>query len=245
MDPNEFVDIQPWPVAELVGHLVTQVALGKRGLIERDDAADPFERETDRFELDAWAKLELTSWLGDEDTRILEAPIGNLSIDDIDRCAGSILVASTIAWTVRGVKDQSIPLPSDGDLEQRALAWAPGPWTPLRQAIGMARARSDEDLAAERERWEVLYWRTTLFEDPVMAEEDRHALQELVEELRAAKSPDVGKNDLVLADGTPITNLDRNALDDLQRETEIRLRTLNWVCGFGESPASAPLFIDE
>src|SRR5687768_7820600 len=118
MDPNEFVDIQPWPVAELVGHLVTQVALGKRGLIERDDAADPFERETDRFELDAWAKLELTSWLGDEDTRILEAPIGNLSIDDIDRCAGSILVASTIAWTVRGVKDQSIPLPSDGDLEQ-------------------------------------------------------------------------------------------------------------------------------
>jgi hypothetical protein len=78
-----------------------------------------------------------------------------------------------------------------------------------------------------------------------MAEEDRHALQELVEELRAAKSPDVGKNDLVLADGTPITNLDRNALDDLQRETEIRLRTLNWVCGFGESPASAPLFIDE
>jgi hypothetical protein len=50
-DEIDFIDIQPWPVAEQLGHLVASVAIARRGMMEMDDASDPFEVETDRFEL--------------------------------------------------------------------------------------------------------------------------------------------------------------------------------------------------
>jgi len=245
VEPDDYIDIQPWPAAELVGQLVAHVALGRRGLIELDSAADAIEQETDRFELEAWARTELSSWLEPAESEVLAMPAGELSPEQADVCADAILVASTIAWAIRIVNSDHLPLPVDNQAEQRTLDWAPGPWIPVRNVVKAARLRSDEELAQERERWEIIHWRTTLFEDPAMADDDRSALSDILGELAGNPALQATDHDLALDDGTAIGDLDASALEDLQRLSGIRLMALNWVCGFGESPTRAPLFVDE
>jgi hypothetical protein len=156
VDQDDYLDIQPWPVAELAGQLIAHVALGRRGLIEADIDADVFERETDRFELDAWSQLELTAWLDASGTSILSAPSGTLSDEQIDRCNDALVVGSTIAWSMYIVEAPTLSLSTDGSVEQRVLDWAPGPWTPVRNVVKGLRTRTDVALASERERWEPL-----------------------------------------------------------------------------------------
>jgi hypothetical protein len=38
MTDDDFLSIEPWPISELAGHLVAQVTLGRRALIESDGA---------------------------------------------------------------------------------------------------------------------------------------------------------------------------------------------------------------
>ncbi len=244
-DNGDYVDINPWPAAELVGQLVSSVATARRGLIESDDESDIFARETDRIELDAWTKLELSAWISAEDSRILESPIGDLSPDQVGRCDDAMIVASTIAWSIRVAYLKSLPLLTTGDAEQKTLDWVPGPWTPVRNVIKGVRVRSDESLAAERERWELVFWRCSLFSDEQTRDDDNLALRETVEEVEELGSIGVAEGDFALEDGTPFRNLDSQILEELRHQSELRLRAMNWVCGFGETIDSAPLFLDD
>ena len=244
VNDEDFVDIRPWPPAELVGQLVAHVALGRRGLIEDDEDADVFERETDRFELDAWAKLELTAWMAADDTQILATPIGNLIDTQAERCDDAAIVASTIGWAIYVVPFPTLPLATDGGAEQLVLDWAPGPWTPVRNVVKAVRIRTDEALAVERERWELVAWRCELFEDEESIEVDQDALREAIDELSDHDLVASDGRDFILEDGTPLNELGADDLDQIAHEAELRLKTLNWVCGFGEAPQSAPLFLD-
>lgn len=245
VNDDEFIDVRPWPPVELVGQLVVHVALGRRGLVEDDQEADVFERETDRFELDAWAKLELASWLAADDAKILAAPIGNLSGRQAERCDDALIVASSIGWAIRVVPARTLPLATDGGPEQAVLDWAPGPWTPVRNVVKAIRVRSDEQLAAERERWELVAWRCSLFEDEATIDVDRAALEETLAELAASALVATDGQDFILEDGTMFSELGVDELGQIANEAELRLKTLNWVCGFGEAPQSAPLFLDD
>ena len=244
-DRDDYIDIQPWPVAELIGQLTAHVAIGRRGLIESDPDTDGFERETDRFELDAWAKLELTSWLTADQLAILEAPLDSLNPDQLDRCEDALVVASSIAWCTRVESESRLPIVTDGGPEQRTIAWSPRPWTPIRNVLKGIRVRSDETLAAERERWELLHWRCHLFTEESDLDEDRKALRDTIRELQGQDLLGHNDADLILEDGTPFSDLDDDTLDEIASQSEIRLRALNWVCGFGDTPATAPLFVDE
>jgi hypothetical protein len=244
-DNGDYIDINPWPAAELVGQLVTSVAVARRGLIESDEESDIFARETDRIELDAWAKLELSAWMTAEDSRILESPIGELSTDQVERCDDAMIVSSTIAWSIRVAYLKALPLLSTGDPEQKTLDWVPGPWTPVRNMIKGVRVRSDESLAAERERWELVYWRCSLFSDDRSFDDDNLALRETVQEVEEVGSIGVAGGDFAMEDGTPFRNLDGQMLEELRHQSELRLRALNWVCGLGETLESAPLFVDD
>src|SRR5680860_1427535 len=111
----------------MIGQLTAHVAIGRRGLIESDTDTDGFERETDRFELDAWAKLELTSWLTADQIAILEAPLDSLNPDQIDRCEDALVGASSIAWSARVVSESRLPIITDGDPNNER---SPGPPAP-------------------------------------------------------------------------------------------------------------------
>jgi hypothetical protein len=239
MTDNDFIDVQPWPLSELVGTLVTRVAIARRGLIEDDAESDVFERETDRFELDAWARLELSSWLLAGDSEILDAPIGNLDEDQAETCHDALIQASSVAWALHVIPTPELPVFTDGEPERIALGWAPGPWTPVRTVLKAIRIRSDNVLARERERWELLYWRLML-PDP-LDPDARAALAETTREIAEIGLLSLGDGDFATDGGVRFGELSAESLANHAREAEIRLRSLNWVCGLGNRIDSAPL----
>lgn len=244
-DETDFLSIDPWPVSELAGHLIAQATLGRRALIETDTESDVFERETDRFELEAWARLELTAWLTPAELDLLATNVGKLTEDQLAGAEQGALIGSTLGWVLHLSGGDRLQAPTDGEAEVAVLAWAPTPWTPVRSLLKPLRVRSDEQLAEERERWEVLAWRTTLFSDQEFIDEDRSAWLEALPEIEAAGLWPVESGDLVLDDGTNLAALSTDELQDLQHDAEVRLRSLNWVCGYGDSPVTAPLEIED
>src|SRR4051794_22876989 len=114
---DDFLSIEPWPVSELVGHLVAQITLGRRALIETDDTSDAFERETDRFELEAWARLELTPWLTPQEFEFLVAGVGALGEAGLAACEQGLVVGSTIGWALNLTRQDTLPGLSDGSSE--------------------------------------------------------------------------------------------------------------------------------
>lgn len=245
MNDDDYLDIRPWPPIELLGQLVAHVALGRRGLVELDDSGDVFERETDRFELDAWAKLELTAWLTADQGEILDTQLGNLSEAQLAGSQDALIVASTIGWAIHVVPVPTLPVSTDGGPEGIVLDWAPGPWTAVRNGVKAIRVRSDELLAIERERWELLAWRTTLFQDDESIDADQEALEETIAELAGQSLVETDGRDFLAAHRTPFNALEPDDFVQIAHEAELRLKTLNWVCGFGETPSTAPVFLED
>lgn len=238
-DTEDTIDIQPWPVIELIGRGVTLATVARRGILEVDDERDAFDLETDRFDLSTWSRTELQNWITDEEIRILNASIGDLTDEDLASCDDALVSASAIAWALRAVDTTHLPLPDVDDVGELTLRWAPEPWDKVRSLQSRARLRSDDELAAERERWELWYWRAT---DGV---EEPDAVREVVEEVQDSGLIAIIDGDFAHDEGTPFARLSEDDRDDVVWLAELRLRALNWVCGFGETWESAPLYLDD
>lgn len=236
---DETIDIQPWPVIELIGRGVTLATVARRGILEVDDERDDFDLETDRFDLSTWARTELQNWITDDELRILNVSIGDLADEDLATCDDALVSGTAIAWTLRAVPADRLPVPEDASQAEQTLDWAPQPWEKVRSLQSRARLRSDEELADERERWELWYWRATEGND------DAEALAEVVDEVRASGLIPVVDDDLADDRGQPFARMSEEEQDDVAWLAELRLRALNWACGFGESWESAPLYIDD
>ncbi|MDQ3539319.1 MAG: hypothetical protein M3440_01400 [Chloroflexota bacterium] len=241
---EEYIDIQPWPVQVLVGRLVSLVTLGRRGILEAQEADDPFEAETDRFDLQSWAALELQTALTTEEARILSVPVTELTDDDLAACADALSAAAAIAWALRVLPKNTLPIPSDPGDDERVLEWSPKPWTKVRPIARSVRVRSDDELAHERVKWEIVTWRLSLFQDPADSRTDRAALTETIAEASAAGLLRNDGTDFLTDAGETFARMTDDELLEIEHLAEIRLRTLNWVCGFGEDWDSAPLLLD-
>src|SRR5690606_25296855 len=114
------------------------------GLIETDRETDVFERETDRFELEAWARLELTAWLNESQFRILDLPLGNLSSEQLELTNDGMVIGSTLGWAMYLVKLDALPMQSDGAPEMGILEWSPTPWTPVRNIVKSLKIRTED-----------------------------------------------------------------------------------------------------
>lgn len=236
---DDTVDIRPWPVAELVGRAVVLATVARRGLIDLDEERDLFEVEADQFDLSAWARTELQGWVNARDVALLTKPAGEMNERDLAECEESLVGASTIAWALRAIEAAELPVPQDGVAENETLDWAPEPWEKVRPIQQRVRLRSDEDLARERERWELWYWRA------VDAGEDENALADVVAEISDEGLIPIVDGDFATGNGQPFGRLAQNEKDDIAWLAEVRLRAMNWVCGFGTDWDAAPLYIDE
>ncbi len=234
---DDELDIQPWPVLELIGRAVALASVAKRGMMEVDDESDVFSQETDRFELSTWARTELSNWITDSELAVLNAPIGDLSEDQMLLAEEAMYAAGAVAWALRAVNDEQLPLPDKDDFNSSVIVWAPGPWDRVRLLQKRVRLRSDEELAVERERMELWHWRSN---NEVSAEE----LAEVVAEVAEAGLITVSDGDFATDDGTPFAALPEDVRDDIAWISEQRLRALNWVCGFGDSWETAPVTLD-
>lgn len=233
---DDELDIQPWPVLELIGRAVALTTVARRGLLEVDEDLDVFSKETDRFELSTWARTELANWITDAELATLNTSIGNLSEDQMLLADEALYAGGAVAWALRGVTDDRLPMPDTETFLSAVIGWAPKPWDKVRQLQKRVRLRSDQELADERERMELWYWRGTT---DITDEE----LAEVVAEVAAAGLIPIVDGDFATDDGTSYANLSEDDRDDLTWVAEQRLRALNWVCGFGESWETAPLDI--
>jgi hypothetical protein len=238
LSDDDSIDIRPWPVIELIGRAVVLASAARRGMLEVDTERDVFDLETDRFDLLTWARTELQNWISDEELNLLNKPVGEMDDDDLAECDDALIGASTVGWALNVVKSDQLPVPQDGIAEEHILEWAPEPWAKVRQLASSARLRSDEDLAAERERWELWYWRAT------EAEDASDGLREVVAEIRESGVMPIAENDLATDAGMPFSQLSPDEQDDIAWLAELRLRALNWVCGFGDSWETAPIYLD-
>lgn len=241
---DEYIDIRPWPIPVLIGRLASLVTVGRRGILEAQEMPDLFEAETDRFELQSWAALELQSALTANEARILAFPMSGLRDDDLAECADALLAATAIAWSLRVVSSPTLTLPAGAQDERRVLEWTPAPWTNVRSITRSARIRSDEELAREREKWEVVVWRATLFQDDADRNTDQAALAEAITEVSAFGLLPNDGTDLKTDAGASFAMLSDEEMSEVEHVAGIRLRTLNWVCGFGEDWETAPLLLD-
>lgn len=232
---DDELDIQPWPVLELIGRAVALTSVAKRGLLEVDEDLDVFSKETDRFELSTWARTELTNWITDSELAALNTPIGDLTEEQMLLADEALYAGGAVAWALRGVADDYMPMPDTVEFMAAVLEWAPTPWDKVRQLQKRVRLRSDQDLADERERMELWYWRGS---DDVTPED----LAEVVAEINEIDLMPTIDGDLA-AGNVAFGSLSDDDRDDLTWIAEQRLRALNWVCGFGESWETAPLDI--
>lgn len=233
---DDELDIQPWPVLELIGRAVALTSVAKRGLLEVDEELDTFSKETDRFELSTWARTELTNWITDAELTALNTPIGDLTEEQLLLADEALYAGGAVAWALRGVTTDRLPMPDSDAFMAAVLEWAPSPWDKVRQLQKRVRLRSDQELADERERMELWYWRG----ETDIADEE---LADVVAEVAAAGLIPVVDGDFGTDDGVSYATLSEDERDDLTWVAEQRLRALNWVCGFGDSWETAPLDI--
>jgi len=238
LNDEDSIDIRPWPVIELVGRTVVLASVARRGMLEVETERDVFDLETERFDLLTWARTELQNWLTGSELGLLSKPVGELDEDDLAECDNALIGASTIGWALNVVTSVQLALPQDGIAEEQVLEWAPEPWAKVRQLATRIRLRGDEALAAERERWELWYWRAT------DADDGSDALAEVVAEVRGSSLIPIAENDLATDAGMPFSLLSADDQDDIAWLSELRLRALNWVCGFGETWENAPIYLD-
>lgn len=232
---DDELDIQPWPVLELIGRAVALTSVAKRGLLEVDDDLDVFSKETDRFELSTWARTELTNWITDAELATINTPIGELTEEQMLLAEEALYAGGAVVWALRGVTDDYMPMPDTDEFLAAVMDWAPMPWDKVRQLQKRVRLRSDQELADERERMELWHWRGS---EEITAED----LAEVIAEVESADLMPIVDGDLAAGD-VSFGSMSEDDRDDLTWIAEQRLRALNWVCGFGETWETAPLDI--
>jgi hypothetical protein len=234
---DESLDIEIRPTIDLVRRAAVLAAIAERGVLEVDGDREPYERDTDRFDLLSWVRSALAGAVSPAELRLLETPVGDLG-DDLSLCDDALIDAATIAWALGVVAAERLPVPQDGDAEERLLAWAPPPWSDLDRLARGLEPRSEEEIAAERERWEVWFWRA------MDADDETGAIAEVVTDLAESGLIPTADGDLATDAAEPFGSLTPDEQEDIAWLAEHRLRTLNWVCGFGDTWESVPLYPD-
>lgn len=222
---DEMIDINPWPVIDLIGRAACLATVARRGMLDINHEDDLFTRETDRFELASWARTELLAWITENELRLLDAPIVENRIDLVPECEEAMAQASAIAWALRAIPAAALPVPEESVIDQLMLDWLPQPWGHLQDVRNRARLRPDEELEAERERCELWEWRCN--DESFEAE----ALPDVVRESAASGLIVVRQGDFVLADGRVASELTDDERHDITWLSQQRLTALNWVCG--------------
>ena len=259
-DTYEMLDITLRSTKEVAARVLVLAALCRRAFLERHDPFDDLEEEiddrlADELELeDAESeRFDLVAWLADErlleaatagELALLHAPIGALRGVDADRAtwAGEALVS--LLWSA-GMIDLPPSYDGPADLED---AWqvVPAAGDSTQEFARSLRLRDEDTIAAERDRTEVWFWRIAVEgmrrdAGPSDLAEIDEAITETTEEaFGLGIDVAIGPTDF-LVDGRPVREIDDDVLADVAVAAEMRLRAMNWLCGFGTGWDDVPL----
>lgn len=246
-EDDDELEIVLRPPGEVGARIILVATLCRRAMLELSpgDVDDP---EGERFDLAAWLREEnLASLLTAEERQFLEARIGGVAPEVAEDMTWNVERLAMLAWAANLVAD--LPAFTRQSDPQPLLAVVPSPWDSTRSFIKAITLRPEEEVAAAREAAEIWHWRLTL--EPEMRFTTGRELSQLQAIVRdvAREAVDGGILDRSVAgdfavDGVPVAKVsldDLSAIEDIVAE---RLRTLNWLCGFGATWADAPLEIE-
>jgi hypothetical protein len=244
---HDSIDINLRPRRQIAHRLLIQIALTNRAGIESLDRYTPEDEEA-RFDLIAWL---IDARAVDELTRfergLLEAPLGALSPNEIDRLAFSLEAAHPLAWSLSLIESAPVPPePIDGGA---ILASVPAPDDGTGSFLNALTLRSLEEIAAHREAAEIWLWRLEIERErrSANAHERREAEQVIAETAREAV--DAGLLERTTANDFPlfgqaVRELSSDQLDFASLIAQTRLTAFNWICGYGASWDDVPLEIE-
>lgn len=244
------LEFEPRQAAEVGVRLIVLAALCRRLAIEELDAEDLGEsRDNERFDLVTWLRDEqlldrATEW----EQRMFTLPVGQLTEEDSSQLAWSGESLAALAWATGAVAEA--PLIHEPYPVEAVLLAVPSPWTGTGNWLAEVPLRTPEELANERERVELWWWRASVSGD--LASTRGKGRGELIDAIRetahegfaANLLPRPAQGDFSI-DGLPFGQL---SVDDqlmVGAIAEERLRALNWLCGFGETWDDAPVDISD
>jgi hypothetical protein len=242
-EPSEDeIDVTIRPAREVAARAIVLATLLRRLALERGkDAAE--EANAEAFDLREWLRDHgLLDAASARERALLARPATTLSDDEIAVWSWQGAALEAISWSLRPLPAN--PRRSPASLED-ILDTIPAPWDDPDDWIRTASIQPVETIAGERERAEVWHWRAITEalrrETPPGARgEIDGAIRDVVREASASGVVEVSGGDFLVG-SQRIRDLAPNALDELQMTTAERLRTLNWLCGFGESWDDVPL----
>ncbi len=247
MDWDLEIDINLRPPSETGRRLVVLATLCRRAYLESVSTASELDEdpETERFDLLTWLEEQgLGSDLTADERRLLDTPVGALSLDETRAATWNAEALVALGWAAGLL--EAIPDPVAPADPNPILVATPAPWD---EAVGWTasiRLRPEETVAFERERAEVWLWRAEIEAERrslrgralTSLEDDlRDVVRESVE---AGLLPSADGRDFAVA-GRPFRALDEDAIDVIATVANVRLHALNWLCGFGASWDDVPL----
>lgn len=244
---DDTIEIELRSRDEIARRVVVLASLVRRAAMEASapdvgaGEQDAFERETDRFELYSWAVKELGDSATADELSLLRAPAGALLADDIDQCLAASGPAQALRWSL-GALDRLAPEDTPDAFVETLLAWCPGPWDEISRFGRRFGVRGEDEIASERERWELWHWRAALDHESLEPGESIDEVLSIVaDEAAAADLIHLADGDFAV-DGVPFHGLSEGEQTRVADISEGYLLALNWVCGFGDSWDDVPLY---
>ena len=222
---DDFLDIQIQETDNIGARMVLLSAIG---------FWPQFDAYRDRMEWLSWLeRRHLLEIATDDEIALLRRRSGPTELDaDLSSRAFDAIWA--LAWAVRLHDQTGISLSTEalGEL----IDGLPTPTEPIEPFLDEIAARTEDEIALERERAEVRNWRMAAevavrAQTGLEARETRQAITEVVLECSTSLAfGDVDGIDFVLGD-THIADLGDEVLEAAMLASEEMLRALNWVCG--------------
>jgi len=244
---DDSIEINLRPRRQIAHRLLIQVALTNRAGLESLDRYTSEDEEA-RFDLVAWlidarAVDELTRF----ERAVLEAPLGRLRVDDLDRLALSLEAAHPLAWSIELI--ESAPAPPEPVDGGEILAATPSPDDETGSFLNAIRLRSLDEIAAHREAAEIWFWRLEIERERRRSsghdrQETEAAIAETAEEALAAGLIEATSDGDFRLFGQAVRDLAGEQLDFATLIAEARLIAFNWVCGYGASWEDVPLEVE-
>ena len=233
---DEYLDIQVRPNDEIAARILIQYALVQRVYIEELITEIEIDEEDDPDDLYYDLQVFLVEsgvrpWLNTKDRTYLERRPGGLSQLEtsvlLEDAAGLEPLLSVMAPELAAGDDNL------GELNVRRLAV-------------LFHALTDERAARVRELAELVHWRVAVeIELRETRGSERQTLRTLIQET-AAEASNAGliertaRNDIDIG-GRNIDEIEKSELTLYLVEATVRLKAMNWLCGFGSSWYDVPL----
>ncbi len=210
-------------------------ALCMRSFLEHAGTTQPEEAEQERIRVLQWLNEEgLAEAVTPEETPVFEAPVGDLSDEQVVTAAWRIEALAVLLWAL-GQRDAVPPYDEEADAEP-LLRLLPAVGQPSETYRVMAGLRPAAVLEAERERARLWHWRARTqalldqgFEDPEL--DLAAAVQRAAEQaVQRGDLPGVFEGDFP-AHGRPYHELSDEQYGTVASIAAIRHKALAWLCG--------------